>query len=146
MDTEALGTATMFDVSHPEVIDAVRRALAEDIGAGDVTSNLVIEEDQRATGTFVAREPMVLAGVELLEPIYRERGGVDDLIIMHHSGANIEENYQVARVQGRARTMLECERVALNFMQRLSGIATLAAEFANAVKGTKCRVLDTRKT
>jgi nicotinate-nucleotide pyrophosphorylase (carboxylating) len=135
-----------FEVSHPEVLDVVRRALAEDIGAGDVTSNLVIGKDQRATGTFVAREPMVLAGVELLEPIYRDRGGVDDLIVMHPSGASIEENFQIARVNGRARTLLECERVALNFLQRLSGIATLAAEFAAAMKGTKCRVLDTRKT
>src|SRR5579884_1181251 len=135
-----------FDVSHPEVIDAVRRALAEDIGAGDVTSNLVIGEQQRATGTFIAREPMVLAGVELLEPIYRQRGGVDELIILHRSGARIEENFQIARVNGLARTLLECERVALNFLQRLSGIATIAAEFTDAVKGTKCRVLDTRKT
>ena len=135
-----------FDVEQPEVLDAVRRALAEDIGAGDITSNLVIEKDQRATGTFVAREPMVLAGVELLEPIYRERGGVEELTIMHHSGAPIEENFNIARVRGRARTLLECERVALNFMQRLSGIATLAAEFVHAVKGTKCQVLDTRKT
>src|SRR5579884_2663691 len=135
-----------FDTSHREVVDAVRRALAEDIGAGDITSNLVIPGDQRATGTFIAREPMVLAGVELLDPIYRERGGVDELIILHGSGAKIEENFQIARVNGSARILLECERVALNFMQRLSGIATLAAEFANAVRGTKCRVLDTRKT
>src|SRR5579884_4440893 len=88
-----------FDTSHREVVDAVRRALAEDIGAGDITSNLVIEKDQRATGTFVAREPMVLAGVELLEPIYRERGGVEELTIMHHSGAPIEENFNIARVR-----------------------------------------------
>jgi len=135
-----------FDVSHPEVINIIRFALAEDIGPGDITSNLVIDADQHATGTFVAREPMVVAGVELLETIYSARGGVENLTIMHHSGARIEENYHIARVRGRARTLLECERVALNFMQRLSGIATMAAEFTDAVQGTRCRVLDTRKT
>ena len=135
-----------FDVSHPEVLNMIRCALAEDIGSGDVTSNLVIDEDQSATGTFVAREPMVLAGVELLEPIYTERGGVDKLTIIHRSGAPIEEDFQIARVRGRARTLLECERVALNFMQRLSGIATLASEFSAAMKGTRCQILDTRKT
>jgi len=135
-----------FDLSHPDIIKVIRCALEEDIGTGDVTSKLVIGEHQQATGTFIAREPMVLAGVELLEPIYAERGGVEQLTIMHHSGAHIEENYQIARVHGRARTLLECERVALNFMQRLSGIATLASDFTEAVKGTKCRILDTRKT
>lgn len=135
-----------FDVSHPEIIRTIRCALDEDIGSGDITSKLVIHPDQRATGTFIAREPMILAGVELLEPIYIERGGVEKLTIMHHSGAPIEENYQIARVLGRARTLLECERVALNFMQRLCGIATVAGEFTNAVKGTRCQVLDTRKT
>ncbi len=136
----------LFDVSLPEVTDVVRRALAEDIGSGDITSMLTIGENQHATGTFVAREPMVLAGVELLEVIYREQGGVEELTIVHPSGARIEENFQIARVHGRARTLLECERVALNFLQRLSGIATLAAEFASAVKGTKAQVLDTRET
>jgi nicotinate-nucleotide pyrophosphorylase (carboxylating) len=131
---------------HPEIIDVVRRALEEDIGSGDVTSQACIPADRRAAGTFLARAPMVLSGVTLLAEIYEARGGVEDLTIVHRDGERVEEGTRIATVRGRARTLLECERVALNFLQRLSGVATLAHEFAGVVKGTKCKVLDTRKT
>ena len=82
----------------------------------------------------------------LLAEIYEARGGVEELTIVHRDGDRLEEGTRIATVRGRARTLLECERVALNFLQRLSGVATLAHEFAGVVKGTKCKVLDTRKT
>ncbi len=135
-----------FDARHPEALDAVCRALAEDIGSGDVTSRACVAEDRRATGRFFARAPIVLAGVELLPVIYEQRGGVDELKLLRASGDKAQDGDIVAEVRGRARTLLECERVALNFMQRLSGVATLARRYADAVAGTKCRVLDTRKT
>lgn len=131
---------------HPEVIEAVRRALAEDIGSGDVTSQACVPAARRARGWFLARQPQVVAGTELLPLIYRECGGVDRLEILRPSGATAEEDDIIATVEGADRVLLECERVALNFMQRLSGIATLARRFAEAVNGTGCRVLDTRKT
>jgi nicotinate-nucleotide pyrophosphorylase (carboxylating) len=131
---------------EPEIAAILRHALEEDIGAGDVTSNACIPPGRRARGVFVAREPLVLAGVELLAPLYELRGGVEELIVAQHSGDAVEPGTVVARVLGRARTLLECERTALNFLQRLSGIATLARQFAGAVAGTRCRVLDTRKT
>lgn len=131
---------------HPEAIDAVRRALAEDIGTGDVTSQACVPAAQRARGRFLAREAQVLAGMELLPLIYRERGGVEQLEILRPSGSAAADGDVIATVAGRARTLLECERVALNFLQRLSGIATLARRFASAVEGTGCHVLDTRKT
>jgi nicotinate-nucleotide pyrophosphorylase (carboxylating) len=143
---KACPTRFMFDVSHPDVIEAVRRALAEDIGAGDVTSRACVPAELRAEGRFFAREPMTLAGVELLAPIYAERGGVDLLEIEHASGDTVDHGTPVARVGGRAITLLECERTALNFIQRLSGVATLARSYVDAVKGTRCRILDTRKT
>jgi nicotinate-nucleotide pyrophosphorylase (carboxylating) len=99
-----------------------------------------------AAGRFIARDRIVVAGVELLPLIYRERGGVDGLQLLSKSGDRVADGAVLASVRGRARTLLECERVALNFMQRLSGVATLAARYADAVAGTKCRVLDTRKT
>jgi nicotinate-nucleotide pyrophosphorylase (carboxylating) len=137
---------TAFDVDHEEVVEAVRRALAEDIGTGDVTSEACVPADRRAGGRFVPREPMVLAGIELLPLIYKLRGGVEELELLRFSGDRVEPGELAARVRGRARTLLECERVALNFLQRLSGIATLGRRYVDAVAGTGCRILDTRKT
>ncbi len=131
---------------HSEVIDAIRRALAEDIGGGDLTTLACVPEETRARGIFLAREDLVLAGTDLLRAIYDERGGVDHLELLHSDGEQLHDGQIVAEVIGSARTLLECERVALNFLQRLSGVATLARQFAKLVEGTGCRVLDTRKT
>ncbi len=131
---------------HPEVLDAVHRALAEDIGTGDVTSQACIPEDRRASGYFLARQTIVLAGTDVLAAIYEARGGVEELTLLRKDGDHLEEGDRIATVHGHARTLLECERVALNFLQRLSGVATLARQFSSLVEGTGCRVLDTRKT
>jgi nicotinate-nucleotide pyrophosphorylase (carboxylating) len=135
-----------FDVTHPDVVEAIRRALDEDIGPGDITSEACVPEATRALGKFVAREPLVLAGVELLPLIYRARGGFEELRGYLFSGQRAEPGQVIAEVRARARTLLECERVALNFLQRLSGIATLARKFVEAVEDLPCRILDTRKT
>jgi nicotinate-nucleotide pyrophosphorylase (carboxylating) len=135
-----------FNARHPEAVDAVRRALAEDIGTGDITSRLCVAADAAAAGRFVARQDLVAAGIELLPVIYEARGGVAELNLLRSSGDCLSSGDVLASVRGPARTLLECERVALNFLQRLSGIATLARRYAEAVAGTGCRVLDTRKT
>lgn len=135
-----------FDIGGAEVIEAVRRALDEDIGPGDVTTELTVPADRMARGSFYAREPMVVAGVELLEVIYTLRGPADSLRILKPSGETAEPGDCLAEVEGPARVLLTCERTALNFMQRLSGVATLARQYADAVRGTGCKVLDTRKT
>ena len=134
-----------FDVSHPEIQAVVERALAEDIGRGDITSELTVDAAQMASGRFLAKQQLVLAGVELLPLVYAARGGAE-LKLLESSGALLEKGSTIATVVGRARTLLECERVALNFMQRLSGVATLARKHVEQVLGTKVRVLDTRKT
>lgn len=135
-----------FDWGHPDVLDLVKRALEEDIGAGDITTELTVPESREAEGRFFAREPMVVAGVELLETVYALRGGVAELEILRPSGAAAEPGDCLARVKGRARTLLTCERVSLNLMQRLSGVATLARSYVSETAGTRCKVLDTRKT
>jgi nicotinate-nucleotide pyrophosphorylase (carboxylating) len=135
----------MFDVEHADVREAVARALAEDIGSGDITSQLTVAEDLQARGSFLAKQDLVLAGVELLPLVYGERGGAT-VNILRASGAKLAKGALIATVEGRARTLLECERVALNFMQRLSGVATLAAKYVDEVAGTNVKVLDTRKT
>lgn len=118
----------------------MRLALEEDLGAGDVTSRACVPEGLRARGTLIAREPLVLAGTEVLDQMF------DHVILLKHDGDRCVAGDELATVEGNARTLLERERVALNFLQRLSGVATLARQFADAVAGTNCRVLDTRKT
>jgi nicotinate-nucleotide pyrophosphorylase (carboxylating) len=124
----------------------VRLALDEDIGPGDVTTLACVPESQNASGHFLAREPLVVAGLEVLPLIYEMRGGIDALDVLKRDGDSCAEGEVIATAGGRARTLLECERVALNFLQHLSGVATAARHFADAVAGTGCRVLDTRKT
>jgi nicotinate-nucleotide pyrophosphorylase (carboxylating) len=131
---------------HPDIRALVELALREDVDGGDVTTASCIPADCIATGRFYARQDLILAGVELLPLVYEFLGGVDSLEILHASGDSVARDEIVARVRGRAQTLLECERTALNFMQRLSGVASLARRYADAVKGTRCRVLDTRKT
>jgi nicotinate-nucleotide pyrophosphorylase (carboxylating) len=118
----------------------VRLALEEDIGAGDITTLACVPEDRRASGRFVAREPLVIAGLGVLQELY------DDLSLCKQDGDRCRADEIVAEVAGEARVLLTRERVALNFLQRLSGVATEARRFADAVAGTGCRVLDTRKT
>jgi nicotinate-nucleotide pyrophosphorylase (carboxylating) len=126
--------------------EVVRLALEEDIGAGDVTTEACVPASRKARGWFLAREPLVVAGLHLLREIYDLRGGVDGLTLLHCDGDCAAEGEIIATVSGSARTLLECERVALNFLQRLSGVATAARRYTNAVAGINCRVLDTRKT
>lgn len=131
-----------FDVSHPEVQDAVQRALAEDIGTGDITTNLCVPAETRATGHMIARQSLTLAGVELLPLIF---AGCR-VALSSQSGDHLQDGDEIAVVQGPARALLTGERTALNFVQRLSGIATAAHAYVCAVEGTGCRILDTRKT
>jgi nicotinate-nucleotide pyrophosphorylase (carboxylating) len=118
----------------------VRIALEEDLGSGDVTTRACVPESQQAHGRFLAREPLIIAGLSLLPELY------DSVDVHKRDGDRCVDGEVIADVRGDARTLLEHERVALNFLQRLSGVATLAGQFADAVKGTGCRVLDTRKT
>jgi len=135
-----------FDITHPEIHETVWRALEEDIGPGDITSEACVPPRRQAQGFFAARERLVVAGSELLPAIYQMRGGIEEVTISAPSGTWVDAGQQVAYVRGSARTLLECERVALNFLQRLSGVATSARRYVDAVAGTKCRILDTRKT
>lgn len=87
-------------IDEPDIIDAVRRALEEDIGSGDVTTQACVAEDRPATGRFLAREPQIVAGVELLPLIYRMRGGIEELQIERASGAPAGAGEVVAFVRG----------------------------------------------
>ena len=129
-----------FDIAHPDVKRSVAEALAEDVRTGDITTEATIAAELQAEGHFVARQEMTLAGVELLMLLY------DKPVIKVPSGSVVQVGQEIAIVRGPARLLLTRERVALNFLQRLSGVATLATRFVEAVVGTGVRILDTRKT
>lgn len=131
---------------HPDALDLIRRALEEDIGPGDVTTELTVPADRRASGAFYAREPLTVAGIELMQAVYDLAGGGVRVEVLASSGTDVETGACLARASGPARRLLTCERTALNLLQRLSGVATAARRFSRAVEGTQCRILDTRKT
>jgi nicotinate-nucleotide pyrophosphorylase (carboxylating) len=135
----------MFNISHPEVREAVERALTEDIGTGDITSELTVPPALQAQGSFIAKQRLVIAGLELLPLIYDGTGDTR-FELLAKSGSSVVPGDIIANVGGNARVLLGRERVALNFLQRLSGIATLGRKYVDAVTGTEVRVLDTRKT
>lgn len=131
----------------PEIVlAAVRPALAEDLGGGDVTSMATIPADARLRAVLRAREPMVVAGLAVAEVAFHELSPAVQCRTAIDDGARIEKTGVLMEIEGPARAVLGAERVALNFVQRLSGIATLTARFVAAVQGTKARILDTRKT
>ena len=124
-----------------DVRELIARALEEDLGAGDMTTAACVPADARARGRFLARQELVLAGIELLPLVYEQ-----ELETCQASGTRIAAGEVIASIAGPARRLLERERVALNFLQHLSGIATYTRSFVDAVEGTGATIRDTRKT
>ena len=122
----------------------VRTALAEDVGAGDITTEVSVPADLPGAATIIAKEPCVVAGLALVETVFREFNGRVQLFV--RDGAVVADRQPVCEITGPARAILTGERTALNFLQQLSGIATLTRQFVEAVAGTKAQILDTRKT
>src|SRR5262249_44958898 len=129
-----------------EILTAVRAALTEDVGTGDVTTLATIPEDAVARAVMVARQPLVACGLDFVEVAFRELSPTVGLERFARDGDHVEAGRPLLRVTGSARALLTAERVALNFTQRLSGVATLTARFTEAVRGTRAEILDTRKT
>ena len=123
----------------------VARALEEDIGAGDVTSQLTVDPHQRARGVIVAKQRLVLAGLDIAAEVFRQCDRDVSFTATRRDGDRCDAGTVVAEVSGQARALLAAERTALNFLQRLSGIATETARYIDAAAG-RITVLDTRKT
>ena len=125
--------------------DLIKQALAEDIGKGDATSKLTVPRDAMARARIDQKETAVIAGLDVAEAVFRE---VDKSLQFHAltSIGVLNEPGPVCVIEGSARSLLAAERVALNFLGRLSGVATLTHQYVQAVKGTDTRILDTRKT
>ena len=128
------------------MLQHVRAALAEDIGSGDVTTLATVPEAATARAALVARENMVVCGGGFAAAAFREIAPATQIESLIPEGARAEPRTELIKVSGSARALLTAERVALNFMQRLSGVATLASRYVEAVAGTSTVILDTRKT
>ncbi|MFM1769097.1 MAG: hypothetical protein RJA22_1626 [Verrucomicrobiota bacterium] len=124
----------------------VAAALAEDVGPGDATTLATVPESARAAGVLAAREPMTVCGMALAREVFRQLSPLVEFSVRAQDGSRVPAGAALARVSGPARALLTGERVALNFLQRLSGVATLTASYVAAVEGTGARILDTRKT
>lgn len=130
----------------PEIKDCIRRALAEDIGPGDATTNAIVPEEAVMKGRIIAKQDGIIAGLDVAQAVYEM---VDTRVAFTsrvEEGARVENKDLLASVEGPARALLTGERTALNFLGRMSGISTMTRQYMDAISGTKAVVLDTRKT
>jgi nicotinate-nucleotide pyrophosphorylase (carboxylating) len=137
--------AARVEVEPDLIREAVRRALAEDVGDGDVTTAATVPEDTRARADITQKAPGVVFGLELAEAVFRDLDPDVEIERLTDEGVWREPG-PVLRIEGLARAILTGERTALNFLQRLSGVATMTARCVRAVEGTGVQILDTRKT
>ena len=132
-----------MDAAVSQLIDM---ALAEDIGPGDVTSTYFVPAERRSRAFINAREVGVIAGTEVAAEVFRRVSDEIKVKILLEDGSRVSPGALVIEVEGPSRAVLTAERTALNFMQRLSGVATLTSRFVDEVKDTNAQILDTRKT
>jgi nicotinate-nucleotide pyrophosphorylase (carboxylating) len=130
----------------PDRYDPIAAALKEDIGHGDITTDFFVPETLHATGRVTAREKTVVAGTEAAAEVFRRVDPSIDIQVLHRDGDEIVGGDLIIEVRGLARSILKAERVALNFLQRLCGIATLTRQFVDAIGNDPAKILDTRKT
>jgi nicotinate-nucleotide pyrophosphorylase (carboxylating) len=133
-------------LSSKEICAVVKGALAEDIGSGDATTLATVSEKATAKAVMRARKSLVVAGLDFAETTFHELSAAVKIKRLVKDGRRVNGGKILLKISGPVRAILSAERVALNFVQRLSGIATLTAQFVDAVKDTRAQILDTRKT
>jgi nicotinate-nucleotide pyrophosphorylase (carboxylating) len=129
-----------------DVLQNIRRALEEDVRGGDLTTNSIVPSEASLRGRIVAKQGGVVAGLHLAEAVWQELDPRIRFTTKINDGSTVEDRTVLAEVDGPARALLTGERTALNFLGRMSGIATLTRQFVDAVAGTQAIILDTRKT
>ena len=148
MPTESgseLGLGTSQSLSD-EITDCIRRALAEDIGTGDATTDSIVPANAKVEALIKAKQNGVVAGLDVAAGVFHSLDETVRLSANVTEGSKVESGTVVATISGAARTVLTGERTALNFLGRMSGIATLTRQFVDQIAGTSARILDTRKT
>lgn len=136
----------MPDIHPLQLQPIVDRALEEDWGHGDWTTDIAVSPSSMAKAEIIARETMILAGIEVAKAVFLRVDPTLTVTSCYENGQRLEENSVILTVQGKSRSMLKAERVALNFLARLSGIATRTRAFVDRLAGKKTQLLDTRKT
>jgi nicotinate-nucleotide pyrophosphorylase (carboxylating) len=136
----------MKKLNIKQVRPLIRMAMQEDLGDGDLTTNLLFQDGTRARAAIVSREEIVVAGLPVVEEILRQYDERLKMTTHFRDGQSAHVGSRLATIEGPLRSMLSVERVMLNFLQRLSGIATTTSRYVRAVKGTRARIYDTRKT
>jgi len=129
-----------------EIQKLIELALNEDIGTGDITSEALISKNQSGKAEIVARQKGVLAGIKIAGEVFKKIDTKLRFIPLKKDGEKFKANDKIAIIEGRLKSILIGERTALNFLQRLSGVATLTHDFVNKIRGKKIKILDTRKT
>ena len=124
----------------------VQRAFQEDLGSGDLTTNAIVEEDSRSEAVWISKEVGILAGLDLARAVFQKLDPTISWQANYDDGDAIQAGAEIVALRGRTRALLSGERIALNFVQRLSGIATITNQFVQAVEEFPARILDTRKT
>jgi nicotinate-nucleotide pyrophosphorylase (carboxylating) len=130
----------------PAILDAIRRALAEDLGPGDATTLCIVPGPAELAGQIIAKQSGIMAGLDVARAVYLEVDPRVDFAAQVEEGAAVQDRQVLAKVHGPARSLLSAERTALNFLGRMAGIATLTHSFVEAIQGTRAVILDTRKT
>jgi nicotinate-nucleotide pyrophosphorylase (carboxylating) len=126
--------------------DPIAAALKEDIGNGDITTEFFVSEALHATGRIVVREPAIVAGTGTATEVFQKVDSATGIQTLHPDGDAVVAGDVIIELRGKARSILKAERVALNFLQRLCGVATLTRQFVDAVGNHPAKILDTRKT
>jgi len=142
----AAGEELLFPLEQRALVTVVRSALEEDGAFNDITTIACVLSQRHARGTLVAREAGVIAGVPIALEAFRQLDPKISIRVDVEDGTDVSPGSPILFFTGHARALLSAERVALNFMQRLSGVATLTRKYVDAVRGTKAKILDTRKT
>src|ERR1700676_2580667 len=144
-----------MDWNSRRITAILENALLEDRATSDATSYACIDPNRRASATILAKQDCILAGLGCVPRILDVYAALDGAVLSHYEvtshpeifdGVRLHKGQTIAVIRHNARVILSCERVILNFLQRMSGIATLTRKFVEAVSGTKARILDTRKT
>lgn len=130
----------------PPLVDPIDAALREDIGDGDLTTDFFVPKNQQATARIVAHERATVAGTETAAEVFRRVDSAVAIAVLRKDGSEVNPDETVIELRGPARAILKAERVALNFLQRLSGIATMTRKFVDAAANEHVKILDTRKT
>lgn len=130
----------------PQVREFIRDALAEDIGHGDITTESTIDDNSMSEAVVLAKETMILAGILFFKEVFDILKQGVTVAVLATDGTTMQRGQNIARLTGNTASLLTGERVALNILQRLSGIATLTAKFVTEVKDLGVKILDTRKT